>query len=837
MNTRKCFAAAIALLCLACFAQPALAQTYTTLKASANHVPAPKIIGMPIDKAREAAKKAGFGLAVSYQETQNKAIDGTVAKQPDNVAKTATSFPVTVWKYKEIIAVPNVVGMTPDQAKQAAEKAGYAFEVDNRRVESTTQAALGGKAATQTPKAGEMNAANRMITVVLYYKVSVVPNIVGMTAEQAKQAVESAGLRWAVALRTIAHSDLKKSGRVSAQSHAPGSQQTAGTVVTTDVYETIQQRVAPNLVGMTQEQARLVAERAGFALSPNPYGPVDNYKAADLDGKIATQSPKPGESVLGGKSIPIKVDVYGKVKSAGVADVIVPSVVGMTPEQAQQTLQKAGLSPKVSATQWPNEDPALSGKVYFHKPQANYSAPIKSVVEITLYAQALPRVPNIVGMPLDQAKKELEKVGLKADVSPTGKDTADKNAAGKVYRQQLEPGTKLSRGAGVGIEIWQFKPAPSACELLWNAYSGIDPWRKPQEALAAADKIMASSCDASMKCCAWFGIGRAKDSLGNALTNYQAAADAYDKRLACTSSLCPSDLDLSRRRRDDIKGMLGGIKNAGETKAKSDALFASGNEKAKSRNYQGAIADYNRLISEFPNTAPVCTARYNRGLCKEGFGDLTGASADYGDALKCTGGNADIQKASDRVKAAIAGQGCAAAMKSASDKLAKGDNKGAADEFGKAAGMCPAPRRCAAVSDRGLVKERMGDNLGALVDYEEGFKCDPQNAGLKTTLANGRYNVANVHSTAGRFDDAIRLYLSALELKPDFTQARHNLSLAYWGRGMTREQQGALENAAADFTSALKADPTNKRAQDGQARVKARLEESKKRASTGSGAR
>jgi tetratricopeptide (TPR) repeat protein len=220
------------------------------------------------------------------------------------------------------------------------------------------------------------------------------------------------------------------------------------------------------------------------------------------------------------------------------------------------------------------------------------------------------------------------------------------------------------------------------------------------------------------------------------------------------------------------------------------------------------------------------------------MGDLNGAVTDYSESMKCSGNNPDFKKAYDVLQAKIAtqvaAQACSALITSAKGKLDKGDNKGAEAEYGKAASSCASPSKCLAIANRGLAKERMGDKNGALSDYEAALGCDPKNATTKTWVANGRYNVGNVHLLAGRYEDAIKMFLSALQLKPDFPEAKKNLAVAYWGKAMVEERQDTqafLEKALADYTSSLAADPTYAKSKEGKARAQARLDTLKKNTS------
>jgi tetratricopeptide (TPR) repeat protein len=436
--------------------------------------------------------------------------------------------------------------------------------------------------------------------------------------------------------------------------------------------------------------------------------------------------------------------------------------------------------------------------------------------------QALDKCKDVV--PRCQAWYDL---GVSQNMQNTQSKRAEAIATWKKGLAECHNNSRMTQAVAAAEVQMQTSLNSPACNLLWQQYSGMSI--DPKAMLQVSEKILASSCSADMKCCAYGGVALSREFL----LDYRGSADAYEKRLTCNSVLCSINESLYRAKPAELRKKADARDQAAAAKTQCDSLFKSGNDKAKARNWQAAKADYDQVISSGCPAATACSAKFNRGVCRENLGDLNGALADYEEAVKCGGNNAEFKKACDLVKAKIAAQACSTVVKSAKGKLDKGDYRGAADDYGKAAASCPVPSSCTALGDRGVAKERMGDKNGALADYETAYKCNPNDPSFKTMVANGRYNVGNAYNLAGRNDDAIRMYLSVLEMNPSFASARHNLAVAYWGRGTEKENSGALEAALTDYTSALSADPSYQRAKDSQARVKAKLDEMyKKRGNT-----
>jgi beta-lactam-binding protein with PASTA domain len=78
-------------------------------------VPVPMVNKMPLEKARETAKKAGYELTVTLKETTDIALQGCVVEQQTTVPAGSKSFAVVVGLLNSVPrAVPNFVGKHVD---------------------------------------------------------------------------------------------------------------------------------------------------------------------------------------------------------------------------------------------------------------------------------------------------------------------------------------------------------------------------------------------------------------------------------------------------------------------------------------------------------------------------------------------------------------------------------------------------------------------------------------------------------------------------------------------------------------------------------------------------
>lgn len=125
-----------------------------------------------------------------------------------------------------------------------------------------------------------------------------------------------------------------------------------------------------------------------------------------LPGRVITQTVPAGTRVSYGSTI-------GVVLSKGRQGVSVPHVVNLTFEQAQSLLANAGL--RVERRDTPS-DRAQAGIVVRQEPASlTVVAPGSTVVVYVSQGEAVPgkvKVPNVVGKPLDEARKILADAGL-----------------------------------------------------------------------------------------------------------------------------------------------------------------------------------------------------------------------------------------------------------------------------------------------------------------------------------------------------------------------------------------------------------------------------------------
>lgn len=234
--------------------------------------------------------------------------------------------------------VPNVVGQTQDSAVQAIEAAGY---VVGDVTEEYSADVVAGRVCKQDPEADNALEKGGKVNIVISKGVEKgsIPDLSGMTAEQAEKAIKDAGYTPQYAGNEASEADADT---VSKQDPAAGKEADKGTTVKYWISTGPEDIEVPNVVGYDQASAKSTLEKAGFTVSVATGSYSDEY----AEGEVMSQTPNGGK--LGkGETVTITVS---KGQDPDKKAISIPSVVGMTQSQAQSALADAGFRYNVSET-------------------------------------------------------------------------------------------------------------------------------------------------------------------------------------------------------------------------------------------------------------------------------------------------------------------------------------------------------------------------------------------------------------------------------------------------------------------------------------------------------
>ena len=231
-----------------------------------------------------------------------------------------------------------------------------------------------------------------------------VPNIVGMSEDQAQLALEKQGLDWGTPTR--AYSDTVPAGSVVSCQPKVGQKVGLGQAVTAVISRGVETKTVPDVVGKTKDQASAVIKGAGLTL-----GDVTEQYSASVDsGKVVSSDPKAGKVIEHTAKISIVV-------SKGKEPATIPDVTGQSEDEAKKTLEDAGLKKGKISKDY--SDSVAKGNVISSSPIAGASGYYKGdSVDLTISkGPEKVTIPDVTGKGQDEAKKILEEAGLKVEVN------------------------------------------------------------------------------------------------------------------------------------------------------------------------------------------------------------------------------------------------------------------------------------------------------------------------------------------------------------------------------------------------------------------------------------
>ncbi|MCW3842947.1 Stk1 family PASTA domain-containing Ser/Thr kinase [Micromonospora yasonensis] len=202
----------------------------------------------------------------------------------------------------------------------------------------------------------------------------------------------------------------------------------------------------PSLEGKTQAVAFQEVQNAGLV-------PVlgDQVKNNDCDkGKVAGQSPPASTTVKKGQNVTIQI-------CGGPSQVPIPK--GLKGSQFTNVKQQLeGLELVVDSE---DVDSSLAeGLVVSVDPKEGETVPVGSTVKVLVSKGNVAKVPDVVGLPKDQAERLLNNAGYKVRVLD-GDDTTNPDQVGKVSRQSPGANRDLPKGSRVTIYVDIAPPEPT----------------------------------------------------------------------------------------------------------------------------------------------------------------------------------------------------------------------------------------------------------------------------------------------------------------------------------------------------------------------------------------
>ncbi len=278
----------------------------------------PKVTTIQLSEARERLDRAGFENVEVERERSFAEVDRVLRQDPDPGEEAAKDDPIKliVSSGPGQVVVPSVRNTRVELAIRELEKADLEVTADPQASDSIKR----NFAIGTSPKEGARVERGSRVRLFVSSgpEQATMPDVVGLTRE----AAETRLTRESLEVRVVREASDKPEDEVIAQSPAAGTKLDKDERVTITVAEGREQVDVPNLVGLSEEDARRVlrGDKLGVAVR---HRATDNEEE---DGQVLDQRPGAGVEVDEGRTVIVIVGRFEEPEA--------PADPGLTPEAA-----------------------------------------------------------------------------------------------------------------------------------------------------------------------------------------------------------------------------------------------------------------------------------------------------------------------------------------------------------------------------------------------------------------------------------------------------------------------------------------------------------------------
>jgi beta-lactam-binding protein with PASTA domain len=223
-------------------------------------------------------------------------------------------------------AVPSVNGDSLAQARSMLTSAGFKVTTGTSLISNVVTK---GDVLSVSPSGRAVKGSTITLTLSSGPKMVSIPTLTGKTVAAAEQALRADGL--------TVNTTIDQVGSSATAGTVVGTNPAAGTSWPVSKPVTIQEAAGPPLPTLVGQN---ISDVQQWASQNNVTLQQQSVTSNQAQGTIVSQSPQPGSPITSGETVTVQV-------SSGPAEVTIPSVTGMTAENARQTLTQAGFQVKV----------------------------------------------------------------------------------------------------------------------------------------------------------------------------------------------------------------------------------------------------------------------------------------------------------------------------------------------------------------------------------------------------------------------------------------------------------------------------------------------------------
>jgi eukaryotic-like serine/threonine-protein kinase len=281
-------------------------------------VDVPNVIGRTSATASQILQNRGFEVQIDPATNADVPRDQVFAQnpRPGDTADEGSVVHLRVSSGPGQAAVPSVVGLAQNDAEKQLQDAGFKTKVAQEFSDTVKK----GTVISTTPAVGTLVERGTTVTLTVSKgkEQAAIPDVNGETEDNARSAIEAAGLR--VGKVTQEESD-QDPGTVIAQSPVAGKNVAKGSSVNLTVAKAVK---VPDVVDETEEDATGILEDAGFEVRVRERTVTND----DDDGIVLEQRPADGEERAKGSRVTI---IVGRVGTATPTPSPTPSPTTTTP--------------------------------------------------------------------------------------------------------------------------------------------------------------------------------------------------------------------------------------------------------------------------------------------------------------------------------------------------------------------------------------------------------------------------------------------------------------------------------------------------------------------------
>ena len=276
----------------------------------------------------------------------------------------------------ESVAIPQVGGMSADQAQEMLEDAGF---VVDRRDEPHPDIARNFVIGTEPAfGSGVPEGSTVVLKVSSGREITDVPDVRDKPAEEARRLLEEAGLEVDPVLREVASPDIAR-GHIIDQSPSAGAQVSKGTRVNLTVSSGPETRTVPDVTGQNLESARATLESAEFVVR------VTEVDSTEPEGRVL-EVPQAGERVATGSTIEIRVSRGNQMR--------MPNVEGRKVQDAERAIRDAGATGTITVRTVTTIDPTKVDTVQAQRPGPDAVVNKDGDIELEVFILGIDNPPN-----------------------------------------------------------------------------------------------------------------------------------------------------------------------------------------------------------------------------------------------------------------------------------------------------------------------------------------------------------------------------------------------------------------------------------------------------------